>query len=168
MHTRFSVSLGCGVTTDWELWLLGGSIPTAHHMDPSSGLQNKDEIDPDWHPAEGAQLTPASMRKLGGTISTGENKKRLRGVIGDLEVDESEQPEKKQRRTMGASASASASGAAAKPSAPPAESMGMEAVVDESLHVLPSVIKQESQDEMMAPTASLAAPAGGVPVCDAL
>ena len=40
---------------------------------------------------------------------------------------------------MGASASA----AVAKPSAPPAESMGMEAVVDELLHILPSVIKQE-------------------------
>ena len=60
-----------------------------------------------------------------------------------------------------ASASAAASAAAALPSAPAApaaESMGMEAVVDES------VVKQESLDEMMAPTA--APPA--VPVCDAL
>ena len=40
--------------------------------------------------------------------------------------------------------------------------------MDESLHVLPPVIKQESQDEMMAPTAGPAAAAGGVPVCDAL
>ena len=89
-------------------------------------------------------------------------------MIGELKVDESEQPEKRQRRTMGASASTSASAAVAKPSAPPAECMGMEAVVDESLHVLASVIKQESQDEMKAPTAGPAAAAGGVPVCDAL
>ena len=109
---------------------------------------------------EGAQLTPASVRKVGGTISTGRNKKRLQGVIGELEVDESRQPEKKQRRTM-ASASISSSAAVALPSAPAspaAESMGMEAVVDNS------VVKQESLDEMMAPTA--APPA--VPVCDAL
>ena len=89
-------------------------------------------------------------------------------MIGELEVDESEQPEKKQQRTMGASASASASTAVTLPSAPPAESMGMEPVVDKSLHVLPSVIKQESQDGMLAPTAGPAAAAGGVPVCDAL
>ena len=106
---------------------------------------------------EGAQRTPASVRKVGETISTGGNKKRLQGVIGRLKVDESEQPEKKQRRTM-ASASASASVAVALPSAPPAVSMGMEAVVDES------VIKHESLNEMMAPGA--APPA--VPVCDAL
>ena len=61
-----------------------------------------------------------------------------------------------------ASASASASAAIALPSAPPAESMGMEAVVNEA------VIKQESLDEMMAPTAAPATAAGGVPVCDAL
>ena len=153
---------------DWELWLQAGSIPTANDMCPSSGLKNKDDVDPDWHPVEGAQLTPAWVRMVGGTISTGGNKKRLQGVIGELEVDESEQPEKKQRRTMGASASPSVSTAVALPSAPSAEFMGMEAVVDESLHVLPSVIKQESQDEMMAPTADTAAAAGGVPVCDAL
>ena len=76
-------------------------------------------------------------------------------MIGELEVDEGEQPEKKQRRTMGASASA----AVAKPSAPPAESMGMKAVVDESLHVLPPVITQQSQEDMMAPTAGPAADA---------
>ena len=108
------------------------------------------------------------MRKVGGAISTGGNKKRLHGVIGELEVDESEQPGKKQRRTMGASASASASAAVALPSAPPVESMGMEAVVNESLHLLPSVIKQELQDEMMAPTAGPAAAARCVPLCDAL
>ena len=85
-------------------------------------------------------------------------------MIGELDVDESEQPEKKQRRTMGASVYA----AVAKPSAPPAESMGMEAAVDESLHILPPVIKQESQDEMIAPTAGPAAAAGGVLLCDAL
>ena len=135
---------------------------------PKFWFKNQDEIDPDWHPVEGVQLTPASVRKVGGTISPGGNKKRLQGVIGELKVDESERPEKKQRRTMGAGASESASAAVALPSAPPAESMGIEAVVDESLHVLPSVIKQESQDEMMAPTAGLAAAAGGVPVCDAL
>ena len=90
-------------------------------------FKNHNEIDPDWHPAEGAQLTPASVRKVRGTVLTGGNKKRLQGVIGQLEVDEGEQPEKKQRRMMGASASA----AVAKPSAPLAESMGMEAVVDE-------------------------------------
>ena len=81
-------------------------------------------------------------------------------MIGDLEVYESEQPEKKQRRTM-ASASAAVSAAAALPAAPAAlaaESMGMEAVVEES------VVKQESLDEMMGPTA--APPA--VPVCDAV
>ena len=108
---------------------------------------------------EGVQLAPAWLRKVGGSISTGGNKKRLQGVIGELEVDESEQPEKKQRRTI-ASASASASAAAALPSAPAApaaESMGMEAVVDES------VVKQGLLDEMMAPTAALPA----VPVCDA-
>ena len=125
-------------------------------------------MDPDWHPAEELQLTPASVRKVGGTISTGGNKKRLQGLIGELEVDESKQPEKKQCRTMGASASASVSAADALPSAPPAEFVGMEAVVDELLHVLPSVIKQELQEEMMAPTAAPAAAAGGVPVCDAL
>ena len=160
MHTKFSVSLRCGVTTDWEPWLLAGSIPTANHTGPSSGFQNQDEIDPDWLPVEGAQLTPASVRKVGGTISTGGDKKRLHGVIGDLEVDESEQPEKKQQRTM-ASASAAVSAAVALPAAPAAlaaESMDMEAVADES------VVKQESLDEMIVPTA--APPA--VPVCDAL
>ena len=109
---------------------------------------------------EGAQLAPASVRKVGGSISTGRDKKRLQGVIGELEVDRSEQPEKKQRRTM-ASASAAASAAVALPSAPAApaaESMGMEAVVDES------VVKQDSLDEMMAPTAALPA----VLLCDAL
>ena len=134
----------------------------------SYGLQfwfsNQDEIDPDWHPAELVQLTQASVCKVGGTTSTGRNKKRLQGVIGELDVDEREQPEKKQRRTMAASASA----AVAKPSAPQVESMGMEAVVDQSLHVLPPVIKQESQDGMIACTAGPAAAAGGVPVCDAL
>ena len=127
---------------------------------PKFWFKNQDEIDPDWHPVEKAQLAPASVRKLGGSILTGGNKKRLQGVIGELEVDESEQPEKRQRRTM-ASASAAASAAVALPSAPAApaaESMGMEAVVDES------VVKQESLDEMMAPAA--APPA--VPVCDAL
>ena len=100
------------------------------------------------------------MRKVWGTISTGRNKKRLHGVIGELEVDESKQPEKKQRRRI-ASASAAVSAAVALPAAPAAlaaESKGMEAVVDES------VVKQESLDEMMVPTA--APPA--VPVCDAL
>ena len=89
-----------------------------------------------------------------------ETRSGCRALIGELEVDESEQPEKKRRRRM-ASASAAASAAVALPSAPEApaaESMGMEAVVDES------VVKQESLDEMMAPTA--ASPA--VPVCDAL
>ena len=123
-------------------------------------FKNQDEIDPDWLPVEGAQLTPASVRKMGGTISTGGNKKQLHGVIGELEVDESEQPERKQRRTM-ASACAAVSAAVALPAAPAAlaaESMGMEAVVNES------VVKQEALDEMMVPTA--APPA--VPVCDAL
>ena len=109
---------------------------------------------------ERAQLTPALVRKVGRTISTGGNRKRLQGVIGELEADESEQLEKKQRQTM-ASASVSSSAAVALPSAPAApaaESMGMEAVVDEL------VVRQESLDEMMAPTA--APPA--VPVCDAL
>ena len=142
----------------------GGIKTNGQSYGPKFWLKNQDEIDPDRHPAEGAQLTPASVRKVGGTISTGGNKKRLQGVIGQLEVDESEQLEKKQRRMMGASASA----AVAKPSAPRAESMGMEAVVDESLQVLPPVMKQEPQDEMMAPTAGLAAAASGVPVSDAL
>ena len=138
----------------------GGINTHSQSYGPKFWLKNKDEIDPDWHPAEGVQLTTSSVRKVGGTISTGGNKERLQGLIGELEVDGSEQPEKKQRRTMGASASASASAVVALPSATPAESMGMEAVVDESLHVLPSVIKQESQDEMMAPTAGpSAAPA---------
>ena len=109
---------------------------------------------------EGAQLTLASVRKVGGTISTGGNKKRLYGVIGELEVDESEQPEKKQRRTM-ASASAAVFAAVALPAAPAAlaaECMGMEGVVEES------VVKQELLDEMMVPTA--APPA--VLVCDGL
>ena len=138
----------------------GGINTHGQSYGPKVWLKNLDEIDPDWHPVEGAQLAPASVRKVGGSISTGGNKKRLHGVIGELEVDESEQPEKKQRRTI-ASASAAASAAVALPSAPAApaaESMGMEAVVDES------VVKQESLDEMMAPTA--APPA--VPVCDAL
>ena len=164
------------VQRSFEMWnhhglrtVVPGGINThSHSYGPKFWFKNQDEIDPDWHPAEGAQLTPASMRKVGGTISTGGNKKRLQGVIGELEVDESEQPEKKQRRTMGASASASASAAVAKPSAPPAESMGIKTVVHESLHLLPSVIRQESQDEMMAPTAGPAAAAGGLPVCHAL
>ena len=138
----------------------GGINTHGQSYGPKFWFEIQDEIDPDWHPAEGAQLTPADVRKVGGTIWTGGNNKSLQGVIGELEVDESEQPEKKQRRMMGASASGSASAAVAKPSAPQAKSMGMQAVVDESLHVLPSVIKQESQDEMMAP-------AGAVPVCDA-
>ena len=142
----------------------GGINTHCQSYGPNFWFKNQDEIDPDWHPLE----PPASVHKVGGTISTGGNKKRLQGVIGDLEVDESGQPEKKQRRTMGASASASASAAVSLPYAPPAEPTGMEAVGDESLHVLPSVIKQESQDEMMAPTAAPAAAAGGVPVCDAL
>ena len=125
--------------------------------EPKFWFKNQDEIDAEWHPVEGAQFTPASVRKVGGTFWTGGNKTRLQVMIGELEVDESEQPEKKQRRTI-ASASASASAAIALPSAPPAESMGMEALVDES------VIGEESLDEMMAPTAALPA----VPVCDAL
>ena len=56
----------------------------------------------------------------------------------------------------------SASAAVALSSAPPAVYMGMEAVVDES------VIRQESQDEIMAPTAAPIAAASRVPVCDAL
>ena len=75
-------------------------------------------------------------------------------------VDESEQPEKKQRRTM-ASASAAVSAAVPLPAAPAAlaaESKGMEAMVHESM------VKQESLDEMMVPAA--APPA--VPVCDTL
>ena len=109
---------------------------------------------------EGAQLAPASVCKVGGSISTGGNKKQLQGVIDELEVEESVQPDKTLRRTM-ASASAAASAAMALPSAPAAptaESMGMEAVVDEL------VVKQELLDEMMAPTAALPA----VPVCVAL
>ena len=138
----------------------GGMNTQGQSYGPKFWFKNQDEIDPDWHPVQGAQLAPASVRKVGGSISTGGNKKRLQGVICELEVDESEQPEKKQRRTM-ASASAAAFAAVALPSAPAApaaESMGMEAVVDES------VVKQELLDEMMAPTA--APPA--VPVCDAL
>ena len=138
----------------------GGINTHCQPYGPRFWFKNQDEIDPDWHPVEGAQLTPASVRKVGGTISTGGNKKRLHGVIGELQVDESEQPEKKQRRTM-ASASAAVSAAVALPAAPAAlaaESKGMEAVVDES------VVKQESLDEMMVATA--APPA--VPVCDAL
>ena len=135
----------------------GGINTRGQSYGPKFWFKDQDEIDPDWHPAEGAQLTLASVRKVGGTISTGGNKKRLQGVIGELEVDESEQPEKEQRRTM-ASASASACAAVALPSAPPAKSVGMEAVVNES------VVKQELLDEMMAPTA--APPA--VLVCDAL
>ena len=123
MHTKFSVPLRCGVTTDWELCFWGGSIPTANHMGPSSGLKTKMRFT-----LTGIQQRKRSSQRprcarWGGTISTGGNKKRLQGVIGELEVDESEQPGKKQRRTMGASASA----AVAKPSAPPADSMGMEA-----------------------------------------
>ena len=160
MHTKFSVSLRCGVTTDWEPWLPAGSIPTTNHMGPSSGLKTKMRstlIGIQWR--ERSSHRPQCAR-VGGTISTGGNKKRLHGVIGELEVDESEQPGKKQRRTM-ASASAAVSAAVALPAAPAAlgaESMGMEAVVDES------VVKQESLVEMMVPTA--APPA--VPVCDAL
>ena len=138
----------------------GGINTHGQSYGPKFWFKNQDEIDPDWHTVEGAQLTPASVRKVGGTISTGGNKKRLHGVIGEIEVDESEQPEKKQRRTM-ASASAAVCAAVALPAAPAAlaaKSMGMEAVVDES------VVKQESLDEMMVPTA--APPA--VPVCDAL
>ena len=93
---------------------------------PKFWFKNQDEMDPEWHPAEGVQLTPASVRKVGETILTGGNKKRLQRLIGEPEVDESEQPEKEQRRTMGASASA----AVAKPSTPRVESIGMVAVVD--------------------------------------
>ena len=138
----------------------GGINTHGQSYGPKFWFKDQDEIDPDWHRVEGAQLTPASVRKVGGTISTGGNKKRLHGVIGELEVDESEQPEKKQQRTM-ASASAAVSAANALPATPAAlaaESKGMEAVVDES------VVKQESLDEMLVPTA--APPA--VPVCDAL
>ena len=138
----------------------GGINTHGQSYGPKFWFKNQDEIGPDWHPVEGAQLAPASVRKVGGCISTGGNKKQLQGVIGELEVDESEQPEKKQRCTM-ASASAAASAAVALPAAPAAlaaESMGMEAVVDEW------GVKQESLDEMMVPTA--APPA--VPVCDAL
>ena len=138
----------------------GGITTHGQSYGPKFWFKNQDEIDSDWLPVEGAQLTPTSVRKVGGTISTGGNQKRLHGVIGELEVDESEQPEKKQRRTM-ASASAAVSAAVALPAAPAAlaaESMGMEAVVDES------VVKQQSLDEMMVPTA--APPA--VPVCDTL
>ena len=138
----------------------GGINTLGQSYRPKFWFKNQDEIDPDWHPMEGAQLTPASVRKVGGTISTGGNKKQLHGVIGELEVDESEQPEKMQRRTM-ASASAAVSAAVALPAAPAAlaaESMGMEAVVHES------VVKQDALDETMVPTA--APPA--VPVCDAL
>ena len=138
----------------------GGINTHCQSYGPKFWFKNQDEIDPDWHPLEGAQLAPASVRKVGNSILTGGNKKRLQGVIGELEVDKSEQPEKKQRRTL-ASASAAASAAVALPSAPEApaaESMGMKAVVDES------VVRQESPHEMMAPTA--APPA--VPVCDAL
>ena len=153
----------------FEMWShhgLGTVFPGAINTDgksygPKFWFENQDEMDPDWHPVEGAQLTPASVRKVGGTILTGGNRKRLQGVIGELDVNDSEHPEKKQRRTM-ASASASASAAVALPSAPSPESMGMEAVVDES------VIKQESLDETMAPTAAPAAAAGGVPLRDAL
>ena len=41
MQTKVSVFLRCGVTMDWEPWLLAGSIPTANHMGPSSGLKTK-------------------------------------------------------------------------------------------------------------------------------
>ena len=138
----------------------GGINTHGQSYGPKVWFKNKDDINPDWHPAEGAQLAPGSVRKVGGSISTGGNKRRLQGVIGDLEVDESEQSEKKQRRTI-ASASAAASAAVAllsAPAAPAAESMGMEAVVDES------VVKQESLDEMMAPTAA----PPSVLVCDGL
>ena len=138
----------------------GGSNTHSQSYWSKFWFQNQDEIDPDWHPVEGAQLAPASVRKVRGSISTGGNMRRLQGVIGELEVDKSEQPGKKKRRLM-ASASAAASAAVAlpcAPAAPAAECMGMEAVVDES------VVKQESLDEMMAPT--VAPP--GVPVCDAL
>ena len=135
----------------------GGINTHGQSYGPKFWFKNQDDIDPDWHPVEGAQLAPASVRKVGGSTLTGGNKKRLQGVIGELEVDESEQPENKLRRTM-ASASASAFAAVALPSALPARSMGMEAVVDESM------VKQESLDKMMAPTA--APPA--VSVCDAL
>ena len=145
----------------------GGINSHCQSYGPKFWFKDQDEIDPDWHPAEGVQLTPASLHKVRRTISTGGNRRRLQGVIAEPEVDESQQSEEKQHGTMGASASASVYAAVALPSAPPAQSMGMEAVVDESLHVLPSVIKQELQDEMMAFTASPAAAAGGVPVCDA-
>ena len=138
----------------------GGINTHGQSYGPKFWFKNQYEIDPDWHPVEGAQLAPASVRKVGGSISTGGKKKRLQGVMGELEVDESEQPEKKQQRTM-ASASAAASAAVALPAAPAAlaaQSMGMEAVVDES------VVKEESLDEMMVPNA--APPA--VPSCDAL
>ena len=138
----------------------GGINTHGQSYGPEFWFKKKNAIDPDWHPVEGAQLAPASVRKVGGSIPTGGNKKQLQGVIDELEVDEIEQPEKKQLRTM-ASVSAAASAAVALPSAPAApaaESMGMEAVVDEP------VVKQESLDEMIAPT--VAPPA--VPVCDAL
>ena len=138
----------------------GGINTNGQSYGPKFWFKNQDEIDPDWHPVEGAQLAPASVRKLGGSISTGGNKKRLQGVIGELDLDTSKQPEKKQRRMM-ASASAAASAAVAlpaAPAAPAAESVGMEAAVSES------VVKQESLDEMMVHTG--APPA--VPVCDVL
>ena len=138
----------------------GGINTHGQSYGPKFWFKNQDQIDLDWHPVEGAQLAPASVHKVGGFISTGRNRKRLQGVIGELEVDESEQLEKKERRTM-ASASAPASAPVAVPStpaAPAAESMGIEAVVDGL------VVKQESLNEMMAPTP--APPA--VLVCDAL
>ena len=78
----------------------GGINTHGQSYGPKFWFKKKDEMDPDWHPVEGAQLAPASLRKMGGSISTGGNEKQLQGVIGELEVDESEQPEKKQRRTM--------------------------------------------------------------------
>ena len=88
MHTKFSVSLSCGVTTYWELWHLAGVNTHGQSYGPKFWFQNQDEIDADWHPVEGAQLALASVRKVSGSISTGGNKKRLHGVIGELEVDE--------------------------------------------------------------------------------
>ena len=150
MHIKISNSLRCGGTTDWKPWLLAEAIPTANHMGPSSGLKTKMRstlTGIQWRERRSHRPRCARWEFI---FFTGGNKKRLQGVIGELEVDESEQPEKKLRRTM-ASASAGASAAVALPSAPQApaaESIGMEAVVDES------VVKQESLNEMMAPTAA--------------
>ena len=65
----------------------GGINTHGQSYRPKFWFKNQNEIDPDWHPVEGAQLAPASVRKVGGSISTGGNKKRLQGVIGEFEVD---------------------------------------------------------------------------------